>query len=79
MSKQSGYRVAPAPLEDIDEIADRIRLDNPSAAKRFIDEVYDAFELRGQQQTLIWVNCFCSGSFGAVTRHRAIAVSLALI
>jgi plasmid stabilization system protein ParE len=42
---RASYYVSPVALGDIDEIADQIHSKNPAAAQRFLDRVYDAFEL----------------------------------
>jgi plasmid stabilization system protein ParE len=44
----SRYRVSSAALHDIDEIADRIQELSPRAAERFVDAIYDAFDLLGR-------------------------------
>jgi plasmid stabilization system protein ParE len=48
----TAYVVAPAAKADIDEIALYIAADDRAAAERFIEDVYDAFDLLAQHPGL---------------------------
>jgi toxin ParE1/3/4 len=42
-----GFRVLPRAIMDIEAIAARIKVDNPSAARRWVDDLYRRFDSLG--------------------------------